>query len=121
MEKQATTCPRYNACQEGMIRNAVPAVSSASNASKARSLPMRRESIGASGPNKPKHSEGSVVSKLAPAGDRPVARVASKRIGPTLVMGVRSENAISARLIAKRTLWVREECEVVTSAKGFVV
>jgi hypothetical protein len=41
---------------------------------------------------------------LAPAGLRCVARTASRRIGPTLVIGVRSENAINARLAANAKL-----------------
>ncbi len=56
----------------------------------------------ASGPNRPKHSDGNVVSTLAPVRDRFVARTASSSIGPTLVIGVRNEKAISARLRGKR-------------------
>jgi hypothetical protein len=89
-----------------MTRNAVPAASSVSRTSNARSLPIRRDSIGAIGPNKPKHSDGRVVSKLAPVVVSPVARTASSRIGPTLVIGVRSEKAIKARLAANAILRV---------------
>jgi uncharacterized membrane protein YeaQ/YmgE (transglycosylase-associated protein family) len=57
-------------------------------------------------------------SKLAPAVVRCVARTASTRIGPTLVMGVRSENAINARLTARPTLRVPARSGAVSALRG---
>jgi hypothetical protein len=118
--KQATIWPTYSTCHAGTTRNAVPIVSSINKASNARSLPRRRTSIGASGPNRPKHNDGNVVSTLAPVRDRFVARTASSSIGPTLVIGVRSEKAISARLAASAMLRARESCGA-ASATGRAV
>jgi hypothetical protein len=50
-----------------------------------------------------------------------VARTASRRIGPTLVIGVRSENAINARLAANAMRRARDACGVIAFATGATV
>ncbi len=91
----ASTVPTNRAGTASRVRTAIPAHSTTSAMSRARSMPTRRASRGAMGASRPKHSTGSAVSTPAVVAESPTLARISASSGDTATTAGRRFAAIS--------------------------
>jgi hypothetical protein len=103
MPAPITTVPPSRPIVEGTRRTAVPTQIAAMEASRVDSVPNRRPRRGARGASRPKHSSGSVVSRLPAAADIPVSCLMVSSSGDTATIDGRRLSASTTKPIARNS------------------